>query len=125
MKDYKINKVWEWFNAQGYNGSISVCDPKALRLSTEPAFTCKANTPDDDTFIYEQIFEIDPDYRVAAIIKEAAGIPAREWLPDGAQEPAEISFEAHPTRYRDASTTPFSKASPTKKFSGSGNPEQS
>ena len=89
-----INKVWEWFNAQGYKGSVSFCDPKALRLSTEPAFTCKANTPDDDTFIYEQIFEIDPDYRVAAIIKEAAGIPAREWLPDGAQEPAEISFDA-------------------------------
>ena len=95
-KGIMINKVWEWFNAQGYKGSVSVCDPKALRLSTQPAFTCKANTPDDDTFIYEQIFEIDPDYRVAAIIKEAAGIPAREWQPDGAQEPAEISFEGTP-----------------------------
>ena len=52
-----INKLWDWFNAQGYKGSVSVCDPKALRLSTQPAFTCKANTPDDDAFIYEEIFE--------------------------------------------------------------------
>lgn len=92
-KGIMINKLWDWFSAQGYKGSVSVCDPNALRLSTQPPFTCKANTPDDDTFIYEEIFEIDPDYRVAAIIKEAKGIPASEWLPDGAQEPVEISFE--------------------------------
>jgi hypothetical protein len=81
-------------------GSVSVCDPKALRLTTQPAFTCKANTPDDDSFIYEEIFEIDPDYRVAAIIKEAKGIPASQWLSDDESIP-EISFEGDSDEIQD------------------------
>lgn len=95
-----INKVWDWFNTQGFMGSVSVCDPKALRLTTQPAFTCKANTPDDDSFIYEEIFEIDPDYRVAAIIKEAKGIPANQWLSDDESIP-EISFEGDSDEIQD------------------------
>ena len=97
-----IDKVWMWFNAQGFKGSVSVYDPKALRLSTSPAFTCKANTPDDDSFIYEEIFEIDPDYRVAVIIKEVKGIPAAEWLRDKQDESIpEISFDGSPDEIQE------------------------
>ena len=96
-KRIMINKVWEWFNAQVYKGSISFCDPKALRLTTQPAFICKANTPDDDTFIHEAIYEMDPDYTVVAVIKQAGNKAARNWaeevFPDGIEE---ISFEGSP-----------------------------
>ena len=90
-----IEKVWAWFDAQGYKGSISVCDPNALRLSSEPAFTCKANTPDDDIFIHEAIYEMDPDYRVVAIIKEVKGVSSRDVLIDN-KTLIEVSFEGSP-----------------------------
>jgi len=87
-----IDKVWTWFNSLEYKGSVSVCDPNALRISTTPAFTSKANTPDDDLFIHKAIYDMDPDYRVVAVIKEAKGKPASELLGKD-KEIIEVSFE--------------------------------
>lgn len=60
-------------------------------------FTSKANTPDDDIFIHEAIYEMDPDYTVVAVIKQIGDKPAREWATETlAGDIDEISFEGSP-----------------------------
>ena len=92
-----IDKVWAWFTSQGYEGSVSVRNPDSIDTAASGIFTSKANTPDDDIFIHEAIYEMDPDYSVVAVIKQAGNKPAREWaedaFPDGYDE---ISFEGSP-----------------------------
>ena len=92
-----IDKIWSWFIAQGFEGSVSVKGAAPTPFGLPRLFTCKANTPDDDTFIHEAIYEMDPDYTAVAVIKQAGNKAARDWaeevFPDGIEE---ISFEGNP-----------------------------
>ena len=92
-----IDKVWAWFTSQGYKGSVSVRNTDSGESGASGIFTSKGNTPDDDIFIHEAIYEMDPDYKVVAVIKQAGNRPAREWaedaFPDGFSE---ISFDGTP-----------------------------
>ena len=89
-----IDKVWAWFTSQSYKGSVSVRNPSSDDSNASGVFTSKANTPDDDIFIHEAIYEMDPDYSVVAVIKQVGDKPARDWaneaFPDGYDE---ISFD--------------------------------
>lgn len=88
-----IDKVWSWFTSQGFEGSVSVRNTDFREISASGMFCSKANTPDDDSFIHEAIYEMDPDYRVVAIIKQAGTKSAEDWakdaFPDGIHE---VSF---------------------------------
>ena len=89
-----IDKLWAWFNAQGFSGSVSFKNPEAPDFVNKRIFTCKGNTPDDDIFIHEAIYEMDPDYKVVAVIKQVGGKPAEEWALDKFPKGfLEISFE--------------------------------
>ena len=93
-KAIMIDKLWAWFTAQGYSGSVSFKNPDAPDFVNKRVFTCKANTPDDDIFIHEAIYEMDPDYRTIIVIKQVNGKPAEEWAQE--QFPGgilEVSFE--------------------------------
>lgn len=92
-----IDNVWTWFTDLGYKGSVSVRNPDSGNSNASGMFTSKANTPDDDIFIHEALYQMDPDYTVVAVIKQASGKAARDWaneaFPDGIEE---ISFEGRP-----------------------------
>ena len=92
-----IDNVWTWFTDLGYKGSVSVRNPDSGNSNASGIFTSKANTPDDDIFIHEALYEMDPDYTVVAVIKQAGDKAARDWanaaFPDGIEE---ISFEGRP-----------------------------
>lgn len=92
-----IDNVWTWFTELGYKGSVSVRNPDSGNSSASGMFTSKANTPDDDIFIHEALYEMDPDYTMVAVIKQAGDKAARDWanetFPDGIEE---ISFEGRP-----------------------------
>ena len=96
-----IDNVWTWFTDLGYKGSVSVRNPDSGNSNASGMFTSKANTPDDDIFIHEALYEMDPDYTVVAVIKQAGDKAARDWanaaFPDGIEE---ISFEGRPRRPR-------------------------
>ena len=97
-----IDNVWAWFINQGYKGSVSVKNMDSGKFDASGIFTSKANTPDDDIFIHEAIYEMDPDYTVVAVIKQAIDKPAREWaeekFPNGYDE---ISFEGTPEEIQE------------------------
>ena len=75
-----IDKVWSWFTSQGFKGSVSVRNTDFREISASGMFSSKANTPDDDSFIHEAIYEMDPDYRVVAIIKQAGTKSAEDCI---------------------------------------------
>ena len=97
-----IDKIWSWFVAQGFEGSVSVKDANVPPFGLPRLFTSKANTPDDDTFIHEALYEMDPDYTIVAVIKQAGNKAARDWaeevFPNGIEE---ISFEGSPEDIQD------------------------
>ena len=88
-----IDKGWSWFTSQGFKGSVSVKNTDFKEISASGMFASKANTPDDDTFIHMALYEMDPDYRTVAIIKQAGTKSAEAWaeeaFPDGI---IEVSF---------------------------------
>lgn len=97
-----IDKVWVWFTSQGYKGSVSVRNPDSGESDASGTFTSKGNTPDDDIFIHEVIYEMDPDYNVVAVIKQAGDKPAREWAEDALSNGYdEISFEGTPEEIQE------------------------
>ena len=97
-----IDKLWARFNAQGFSGSVSYKDPLAPDFVNKRLFTCKSNTPDDDIFIHEAIYEMDPDYKVVAVIKQVNGKPAEEWAMDTFPKGfLVISFEGSPDDIQD------------------------
>ncbi len=97
-----IDKVWAWFTSQGYEGSVSVRNPDSGESDASGTFTSKGNTPDDDIFIHEAIYEMDPDYNVVAVIKQAGDKPAREWAEDALSNGYdEISFEGTPEEIQE------------------------
>ncbi len=91
-----IDKVWAWFTSQSYKGSVSVRNPSSDDSNASGVFTSKANTPDDDIFIHEAIYEMDPDYSVVAVIKQVGDKPAREWAKEAFPDCDEISFDGNP-----------------------------
>ncbi|MBR4786034.1 MAG: hypothetical protein IK012_12410 [Fibrobacter sp.] len=92
-----IDNVWTWFMNLGYKGSVSERNPDSGDSGAAGMFTSKANTPDDDIFIHEAIYEMDPDYTVVAVIKQIGDKPAREWATETlAGDIDEISFEGSP-----------------------------
>ena len=97
-----IDKVWAWFTSQGYEGSVSARNPDSGEFDASGTFTSKGNTPDDDIFIHEAIYEMDSDYSVVAVIKQAGSTPARKWaedaFPNGYDE---ISFEGTPEEIQE------------------------
>ena len=58
-----IDNVWTWFTDLGYKGSVSVRNPDSGNSNASGMFTSKANTPDDDIFIHEALYEMDPDHQ--------------------------------------------------------------
>lgn len=97
-----IDNVWTWFTDLGYKGSVSVRNPDSGNSNASGMFTSKANTPDDDIFIHEALYEMDPDYTIVAVIKQAGNKAARDWaeevFPNGIEE---ISFEGSPEDIQD------------------------
>ena len=97
-----IDKVWAWFTSQGYEGSVSARNPDAGEPFASGTFTSKGNTPDNDIFIHEAIYEMDPDYSIVAVIKQVGSEPARQWaekaLLNGYDE---ISFEGSPKEIQE------------------------
>jgi hypothetical protein len=88
-----IDKVWAWFTSQGYKGSVYVRNQDSGASGTSHIFTSKGNTPDDDIFIHEAIYEMDPDYRVVAIIKQVGATSAETWAQETYPEGViEVSF---------------------------------
>ena len=81
-----IDKVWAWFTSQCYKGSVSVRTPSSGESNASGIFTSKANTPDDDIFIHEAIYDMDPDYSVVAVIKQVG------------DDCDEISFDGSPEK---------------------------
>ena len=97
-----IDKVWVWFTSQGYKGSVSVRNPDSGESDASGTFTSKGNTPDNDIFIHEAIYEMDPDYSVVAVIKQVGNEPARQWAEDALSNGYdEISFEGTPEEIQE------------------------
>ena len=92
-----IDKVWAWFTSQGYEGSVSARNPDSGESFASGTFTSKGNTPDDDIFIHEAIYEMDPDY-VAVCIIRSGFTGDKDSLPtidvEGWQSDKELAFES-------------------------------
>lgn len=93
-----IDKVWAWFTSQCYKGSVSVRTPSSGESNASGIFTSKANTPDDDIFIHEAIYDMDPDYSVVAVIKQVGDKTARNWAKEVFPDCDEISFDGCPEK---------------------------
>lgn len=79
-----LEDLWNRFKGAGYTGSIS---SRSLSGMEGIHFTEKSDSGEDDSFIHEAIYGMDPDYRAVAIIKQAGTKSAEDWaketFPDG------------------------------------------
>lgn len=79
-----MNELWSRFNEAGFSGSIAVRTANQdIFQENSPTFTTKSNsTKEDETCkdldkaIYEAVFEMDPDYIYACIIKNSNDKPS-------------------------------------------------
>lgn len=61
-----LDELWNRFKGSGYSGSVSA---KSHSDMDKPRFTEKSDSGEDDSFIHEAIYEMDPDYVAACIIR--------------------------------------------------------
>jgi hypothetical protein len=61
-----LDELWNRFKGSGYSGSVSTRSGADL---DKPRFTEKSDSGEDDSFIHEAIYEMDPDYVAVCIIR--------------------------------------------------------
>ena len=61
-----LDELWNRFKESGYSGSVSTRSGADL---DKPLFTEKSDSGEDDSFIHEAIYEMDPDYVAVCIIR--------------------------------------------------------
>ena len=61
-----LDELWNRFKDAGYSGSVSA---KSHSDMDKPRFTEKSDSGEDDSFIHEAIYEMDPDYMAVCVIR--------------------------------------------------------
>ena len=61
-----LDELWNRFKGTDYSGSVSV---KSESGDGQIHFALKSDSSDDDSFIHEAIYEMDPDYMAVCVIR--------------------------------------------------------
>lgn len=89
-----LEDLWARFKEAGYCGSVSV--KEVLGKSEHDSFAIKSDFDDDDSFIHEAIYNMDPDYTAICVVKsgykgETSGLPVVSFGAEGSLSKEDIA----------------------------------